>query len=229
MTGKIYGVGVGPGDPEMLTLKAVRIIKEADIICIPKADKEKCRAYMIAREAVPEIDKKQIIGFEFKMSSDRDAWSEMHREFYDQYKEYLAEGKKLAFLTIGDPAIYSTFGYIMKMAQADGFETEIVNGISSFCASAAAAGILLTENDEDIHIISGQGDIRDKLELPGTKIIMKSGRNISKIKKALKEYEDNRNSKIYAVSDCGTSDQKVYFGADEIPEDSGYMLTIMIK
>ena len=229
MSGILYGIGVGPGDPELLTLRAVRAIKEADVICLPKADKDRCRAYQIALPVVPELRYKKIISLDFEMTSDPAVLESMHKDFYSKYKELLMEGYNLAFLTIGDPTVYSTFGYIMKYAKADGIEVEIVSGITSFCGSAAASGIILSESDEDIHIISGQRDIDEELRLPGTKIIMKSGRNISTIKRKLMEMEERGDAHIYAVVDCGMETEQIFTSAFALPDDVKYMMTIIVK
>ena len=229
MAGILYGIGVGPGDPEMLTLRAVRAIKEADVICLPKADKYECRAFQIALPVVPELKYKKTISFDFEMTRDEEALAKMHAEFYEKYRQLIMEGYNLAFLTIGDPTVYSTFGYIMKLAKKDGIEVEIINGITSFCGSAAAAGTLLSERDENIHIISGQGNLEDDLRLPGTKIIMKSGRNVAQIKERLLEMEQAGNISVYAVVDCGMETEQIFNGAIMIPDDSKYMMTIIIK
>lgn len=229
MSGILYGIGVGPGDPEMLTLKAVRAIKEADVICLPKADKYECRAFQIALPAVPELKYKKTVSFDFEMTRDEDALAQMHETFYGKYKQLLMEGYSLAFLTIGDPTVYSTFGYIMKLAKKDGIEVEIINGITSFCGSAAAAGTLLSEKNENIHIISGQGNLEDELKLSGTKIIMKSGGNISQIKEFLLEKEKTEDVEIFAVIDCGMETEQIFKGAIMIPDDSKYMMTIIVK
>ena len=113
----------------------------------------------------------------------------------------LAEaGKTVAFLTIGDPTVYSTVGYILKLAEADGIPTELVNGVPSFCCAAAACGTVLAEGQEDIHILSGFNP--DKLALPGTKIIMKSGRKAAELKKDLLALEERAGSKVFAASDA---------------------------
>lgn len=229
MAGILYGIGVGPGDPEMLTLRAVRAIKEADVICLPKADKYECRAFQIALPAVPELKYKKTISFDFEMTKDEEALAKMHAEFYDKYRQLIMDGYNLAFLTIGDPTVYSTFGYIMKLAKKDGIEVEIINGITSFCGSAAAAGILLSERDENIHIISGQGNLEEELKISGTKIIMKSGRNVASIKERLLELEQADKISVYAVVDCGMETEQIFNGAIMIPDDSKYMMTIIIK
>ncbi len=229
MTGVLYGIGVGPGDPEMMTLRAVRAIKEADVICLPKSDKTKCRAYQIALPVVPELKYKKIISFDFEMTKDVEALEQMHKEFYAKYKKLVLEGYNLAFLTIGDPTIYSTFGYIMKLAKADGIEVEIVNGITSFCGSAAACGTLISEREENVHILSGQGDLTEELKLSGTKIIMKSGKNIATIKEQLVELENEGKVSVSAVIDCGMETEQIYNSALMIPDESRYMMTIIVK
>ncbi len=229
MTGILYGIGVGPGDPEMLTLRAVRAIKEADVICLPRAEKEKCRAYQIALPVVPELGYKKIISLDFEMTRDEAALETMHREFYKKYKQLLLDGYKLAFLTIGDPTVYSTFGYIMKLAKADGIEVEIINGVTSFCGTAAASGILISEKDENVHILSGQGNLDDELNQSGTKIIMKSGKNISEIKQKLVELEAAGKVTVNAVIDCGMETEQIFRSAMTIPDDSKYMMTIIVK
>ena len=89
MAGVLFGIGVGPGEPEMLTLKAVKAIKEADVICLPKADKDKCRAYQIALPVVPEIRYKKTISLDFEMTSDVERLEQIHGEFYQKYKQLL--------------------------------------------------------------------------------------------------------------------------------------------
>ena len=229
MLGVLYGIGVGPGDPDMLTLKAIKAIKEADVICLPRAEKDKCRAYQIALPVVPEIKYKKIISMDFEMTKDEERLRNMHQEFYNKYKQLLLEGYNLAFLTIGDPTIYSTFGYIMHMAKKDGIEVEIINGITSFCGTAASANVLISEGNESVHIISGQGDLDEELKLSGTKIIMKSGRNISAIKEKLIDLEEQGKANIYAVIECGMETEQIFTSAMTIPDDSKYMITIIVK
>ncbi len=229
MAGILYGVGVGPGDSELLTLKAVRTIKEADIICLPRADKEQCRAYQIALPVVPELKYKKIISLDFEMTKDEAELERLHSDFYQKYRKLLVDGFDLCFLTIGDPTVYSTFGYIMKYAKKDGIEVEVINGITAFCGSAASLGMILSEGDDDIHIISGQKNLDDDLKLSGTKIIMKSGRNIAQIKEKLVELEAEGKINVYAVIDCGMETEKIFNSAMAIPDNSRYMMTIIVK
>ncbi len=223
----MIGVGVGPGDPELLTLKAVKRIKEADVICLPRKEREDCRAYRIAVQAVPELAEKEILGFEFEMTSDPGKLAALHRDIYDRVRPLAEAGKTVAFLTIGDPTVYSTVGYILKLAEADSVGTEIANGVTSFCCAAAACGTVLAEGTEDIHILSDFSP--EKLALPGTKIIMKSGRKAAELKKDLLALEERAGSKVFAASDVGMPGERVFRGASELPEEGRYMTTVIVK
>ncbi|MBQ6230376.1 MAG: precorrin-2 C(20)-methyltransferase [Eubacterium sp.] len=228
--GILMGVGVGVGDPEDMTLKAVRCIKESDIVCIPRKDKTKCRAYKIAREAVPEIDEKELLCLEFEMIKDEEALQKMHREIYEELKGYVEEGKKISLLTIGDPTVYSTFAYIAEQAEKDGVPVRIINGINSFCAAAAGLGISLCEGETPLHIIS---DLKD-LQQRGTKIIMKCAGAMARIKSQLRELEQKAESKgskleVFAVSDAGMPQEKRYFSLDELPDEVPYMTTFIVR
>lgn len=229
MNGKLYGIGVGPGEPDLLTIKAVNTIKNADLICIPTTSKETCRAYQIVEKEIPEIKDKKCICFDCKMTRDANELERIHNDAFLAIKKELLNGRTIAFLTIGDPVVYSTFTGIMETAKSEGFYAETINGITSFTAAASALGIPLSEEDEEIHILTGQSDIKKIPELPGTKIIMKAGKNISKIKEILLNEEKKDRIRVYAVANCGTEKECRYYGASEIPEDTGYMTTIIIK
>ena len=117
----------------------------------------------------------------------------------------------------------------MKLAKADGIDVEIINGITSFCGTAAASGVMISEGDDTIHIISGQDDIDETLKYSGTKVIMKSGKNIEQIKAKLIELENQGRISVYAVIDCGMETEQIFTSSTTIPDDSRYMMTIIIK
>ena len=227
MSGILYGIGIGIGDPEDMTLKAVRLIKESDVIILPRKDISKCRAYQIAKESVPELGQKETIALEFEMTKDKTVSDANHRKIYETVKELVSCGKKVALLTIGDPALYSTYSYIADLAQKDGVETCAVSGVSSITACANSLGITLCEGDEQLHVIPGTKDIAQALDLPGTKVFMKCGRDMTLIKETLRNRKDDLS--VYAVSDHGTNNERRYFGIEELPEAGNYMLTMIIK
>lgn len=225
MFGKLFGVGVGPGDPELLTLKAVRVLEECDILAIPSKEKETCTAYQIAKKACPFIDKKEILSVDMPMTKDPVRLEESHQAGACSIEEKLKAGLSVAFLTLGDPCVYSTYLYVHKKVADSGYQTEIVNGIPSFCAAAAKLNIGLVEKEQPLLIIPGSYPIKDLLSLPGTKVLMKSGRKMGQVKEALEETD----LKVSMVENCGMEDEKIYQTLSDIPEQSGYFSLIIAK
>ena len=213
--GKLTGVGVGPGDPELLTLKAVRKIRESDVVVLPVSDRglevpvfsgenereedglnnyrNKCVAYQIVKKAVPQVKEK--------------------------LKMYLPVPM------IGDPSIYSTYMYLHKRILKMGYEAEMVPGIPSFCAAASRINDSLAEKEEQLHIIPASYGIGKALELSGTKIFMKAGRKLPELKRRLQ----GRSEKVIMIENCGMENEAVYQGTECIPEEGGYYALLIMK
>ena len=223
MLGKLYGVG--PGDPELLTLKAVRIIKESDIIAIPNREKNKCAAYKIVKQAIEDIDEKDFLYIDMPMTKDKEKLNKYHEAGKNIIIESLKQGKNIAFLTLGDPVIYSTYIYIHNFIKEAGYETEIINGITSFCACASKINEGLVERSQELHIIPGSYQIEESLSFPGTKVLMKSGKKIADVKERIKE----KNLKAVMIENCGMENEKVYEDLDHIPEKASYYSLIIVK
>ena len=226
MSAILYGAGVGPGDPGLITLKAAEVIKQADVIAIPEK-KEKCRAYQIAVKAVPEAESKEIIDLAFPMDHDENARKAQHEKLFEMIRERIADGKNVVFLTIGDPAIYSTFSYIADLAQQNGIKTRTISGVTSASACASALGIDLCLKDEALHIFPGSENIEEALKLPGTKVFMKGGSNLAKLKEILSKKGDSIS--VYAVSRCGMEDERIFASLNDIPDDAVYLTTVIVK
>lgn len=225
MAGKLYGIGVGPGDPELMTLKAVRILKECDVIAAPGKIPKETIAYRIAHGACPGIDGKTAVGIHMPMTKDKTVLEERHREGVRILRELLDSGKNTAFLTLGDPTVYSTYMYLHGEIQSAGYETEIVNGVPSFCAAAAKIPMSIAGKEEQIHIIPASYQIEEALQLSGTRILMKAGKKIPDVKRVLKEREDD----VILVENCGMERERIVFGAEQIPEDAGYYTLLFVK
>lgn len=225
MSGKLYGVGVGPGDPELLTIKALRLIREADRIAVPGNDPKESVAYKIVKGVYPELDEKEIMSVPMPMTKDRDTLEKAHAEGTKAVREVLEQGMNVVFLTLGDPTVYSTYLYIHKRIQELGFETEIVSGITSFCAVAARLNISLVEKAEPLHVIPASYQIEDALNLPGTKVLMKAGKKMREVKAKIKA----RGSEAVMIENCGMSNEKIYRSVEKIPEDAGYYSLIIVK
>ena len=226
MTGKLYGIGVGPGDPPLLTLKAVRIIRESEVIAVPGTVKEESVAYKIVKQAVPELDEKEIIAVPMPMTKDKALLEESHEKGAKMVEEILDSGRNVAFLTLGDPTVYATYIYIHKRVEKAGYDTEIISGITSFCAVAARLNIGLVEKAEPLHVIPASYQIEDALKLPGTKVLMKAGKKMKSVKETLKAMPD---CQVMMIENCGMENEKIYRSADEIDENAGYYSLIIVR
>ena len=109
MAGRLYGVGVGPGDPELMTIKACKIIRNCPVIAVPGKAPEETVAYQIAAGAEPAVREKELLGIHMPMTKDPKILEESHRAAVEKLKEELDAGKDVAFLTLGDPTVYSTY------------------------------------------------------------------------------------------------------------------------
>ena len=225
---KLYGIGVGPGDSELMTLKAVRLIRECDIIAIPASGKAVNAAYTIAKGAVPDIDEKQITEIAMPMVRDRKILDASHEAAAEQIMSILEQGKSIAFLTLGDPCVYSTYIYIHERVVAKGKEAEIIPGIPSFCAVSAKLNEGLTEASEALHIIPASYEgIEESMELKGTKVLMKSGKSIGKIKEMIQRQPGRWSAKM--VERCGMEGERIFNSAEEIDTEAGYFSIVVVK
>ncbi len=225
MTGILYGAGVGPGDPELMTLKAVRLIQENEIIAIPGTIPQESVAYKIAVQAVPELAQKTLLPLSMPMTHDRVKMEQNHDLAADLIEQYLKEGKNVVFLTLGDPTVYSTYIYVQKRLIDRGYQTQLVSGITSFCAAAARTNIPLVEWNEPLHVMPAVHKLDNPLDQPGTYILMKSGRKMNRVKELLRE----SGREVIMVENCGMEEEHIYHGVDAIPDDAGYYSLIIAK
>lgn len=225
MSGCLYSVGVGPGDPELMTLKAVKIIRNCQVLVLPAESKEKCVAYQIVRRAIPEIEDKTTVCLVMPMTKDKDRLEKSHREGTQKVAEVLDAGKDAAFLTLGDPTVYATSMYIHQRIAGMGYRTSIVSGVPSFCAAAAKLGVSLGEKQEQIHIIPASYDVEAAMQLPGTKILMKAGKKMPVVRQCVKEHH----GWAAMVENCGMAEEHLWINAEDMPEHSGYYTLVIVK
>jgi precorrin-2/cobalt-factor-2 C20-methyltransferase len=225
MAGILYGVGVGPGDPELMTGKACRILRENEVIAAPGEDVKETAAYRIAVRAVPEIADKTLLPVDMPMVMDRARLAAIHKKGAERIEKVLDEGRNVAFITLGDPTIYSTFSYLQEIVEADGYKTALVSGITSFCAAAAQLNLPLTKWNEPLHVISAVHRPDAAMDQPGTYVLMKSGKHMGVVKEMLRA----SGRKAAMVENCGMPGQKIYRSLDEIPDDAGYFSLIVAK
>lgn len=185
-TGKLYGLGIGPGDPELLTLKAYRILQAVPVIAYPAMENGKVLARAIVADYLrPEqIEIPMPLPFSPTRSS---------QPYYDIAAEkiaaHLSQGQDVAVLCEGEPFLYGTFMYLYNRL-ASRFTTEVVPGISSTMASAAQLGVPLTYRDDVLSIMPATLSaeiLRDRLAVTDTAVIIKLGRHFAKVRDVLSE------------------------------------------
>ena len=218
MTAKLYAIGVGPGDPQLLTLKAVNLINEADVIACPAKDNTPGVAYQIALAACPVIEQKEMLLLDFPMK--KSGLEEYHKKAAKSILSRLHAGKNVAFLTLGDPGFYSSFSYISKQIREEGYEIETVSGVPSFCAAAARCDLPLAIGEEKVLITAGEYQDHD-----GTLIVMKAGSRL----KEMKEQVLAAGKSAWLIENCGMPDERVYSNIDSMPDQAGYFSMLIIK
>lgn len=220
-----YAVGVGPGEPGLMTIKALKVLQQVQVIAAPVTKSGQTLALDIVRENM-DIQGKEIVYLSFPMTKDKDALVNNYQEQAQKILDLLEKGKRVAMVNIGDVSIYSTCSYIYEIISQK-YPSEMIAGVPSFCAAAAALGKSLAKGNEPVHIIPASYGIEDALSLDGNLIMMKSGKEYEKIYDAL----DKRNRLECAgmVQNCGLTDEKIYHGLPEKLEQESYFTTIIVN
>lgn len=229
MAGKLYGVGVGPGDPMLMTLKAVKCIEECDIIGIPAKEPGACTAWRIAAGAVTDIEDKEVLPVIVPMTKDYSLIEAAYDEGSERIRKVLDDGRNVAFLNLGDPTLYGTYMGIHKRITGMGYEAVIIPGVSSICAVAAKLGIPLGERSDEIHILPGSYGVEKIDSLSGTKVIMKSAGRADDVVQYLGKAQECGKCRVCAVTDCGMADEKVFTDIERMEERPGYFTTFIVR
>lgn len=231
--GKLYGIGVGPGDPELLTLKAVRVLKETAVIAIPKSKEESDSIALSIVKGAVDLSNKETLELMFPMTKDKEVLRKAREEAAAAICGRLKAGKDVACITLGDPMFYSTFSYLIPLLRerVPGVEIEIVPGISSVMASAAVTVTPLTEADERIAVIPAtyeQEKLRDILREFDTVVLMKVNRVFDKVLGLLEELE--LKEKALFIERCGGENQRVVRDLDSLKgEKLDYLSMVIVK
>jgi len=230
--GILYGIGAGPGDPELIPLKSVRILKDVDIVFAASSSKND---YSIAMEiARPHLGKDiRTIRLSFPMTADIEREKHAWKKNAETVTEYLNQGKDAAFITIGDPLTYSTYAYLVKEIKGLSPNTAIntIPGITSCQAAAALTNTPLTEGDESLLILSGLKE-KDRLKnLIGKAdniIFLKAYRNTQEICSAIEEMD--LTNKTTGVIRCGLNGEEVVTDIRKmLNKEPHYFTVLMIK
>ncbi|MGR3716218.1 MAG: precorrin-2 C(20)-methyltransferase [Thermohalobaculum sp.] len=181
MTGTLYGIGVGPGDPELMTLKAHRLISTARVVAYPAPDDGDSFARRIAAATIPgEAEEIPMI---VPMRADRFPAQQVYADAAEKIAAHLDQGTDVAVLCEGDPFFYSSFMYLFARLGTR-FPVEIVPGVTSLTACAAALRRPLTSRNDVLTVLPGplpDAEMRPRIEAAEAIAIMKVGRHLSRI------------------------------------------------
>lgn len=219
MEGKFVGIGVGPGDPELITVKAAKMLKMADVISVPKAHADKpSLALAIIKDILKEREKPpKVLRLVFPMTKDKDGLKKAWARNAQIVAEEVKKGKMVAFITLGDPMFYSTFIYICHSMQEEFPEVklEIIPGVTSLTACAASSRIPLAEREEIVAIIPSATDLKQIEEIAKhahNLVLMKGTQRLKDLVSILERCGFTKNSTVALVRRCTMPEEKVIVG-----------------
>jgi len=224
---KVYGIGLGPGDPELVTMKAVRIMEESDLVVVPQSNKTgRSLAKDIIKDLVPE---EKIYMYYFPMTGDKDDLDTKYAELADEVYKMLQDGKKICYVTIGDAPIYSTLNYLAGKLNKHGVQTDFIPGISAISAVSNLLSVPVTEKDESFCTIEMRDDtafMKECVEKFETVFVMKVHNKLEQLKEFVKEND----IKLAHVISRATLDDEIRLdlNSDEVKEIN-YLSTAILK
>ena len=222
--GKLYGVGVGPGDPELLTLKAVRVLREADVVLVPDSVKADKTALHIASAY---LQNKTVETVTTPMVRDKAVVDAAYTAAAGRICALLDQGRQVAFLTLGDPTVYSTYMYIHEKVLARGYDVEVVPGVPSFCAAAARLNLSLCQGSEPLLIVPASHGAEGLLDVKANKVFMKAGKSILELQSQLRDRGLLDHAAM--VENCSMENERVYPRFADLQEASGYFSLVIAK
>ena len=205
MNGTLFGVGLGPGDPELITLKTARLIRAAEVIAYPTLAGADSFARAIAADLIgPET---REIRMDIPMSTEREPAQDAYDAGAAEIADVLGSGKNVVCLCEGDPFFYGSFMYLHARL-ANTFDVEVVPGVTSITACAARAAMPLAARNERLTVLPGplpEDELRVRIEGAESVVIMKVGRHLAKIKSV--------------IDGLGLTDQATYVERATLPQE----------
>ena len=230
--GTLFGVGVGPGDPELLTLKALRIVQAAQVVCVPQSEtRTESYALGIVREYL-DTDKQEILRLPFPVD-DPEGAAGVWRVGADTLAQRLYCGQDVAFVTEGDPMLFSTFIYVLEAITAEhpSIPVEIVPGVSSVMAAAASSKVPLATHGQRLAVLPavyGIDDLSEAIASYDTIVLMKVNRELLKSLDNLKSL--GLTDKTVYVRRVTTPSEKVVDDVTQLTqEDIDYFSLLIVK
>ncbi|MCK4258126.1 MAG: precorrin-2 C(20)-methyltransferase [Halanaerobiales bacterium] len=232
MKGIFYGIGVGPGYQGLLTMQGYQILQKVNVIVLPvKKAGMKSIAYEIVKDYIPTDA--QILEQVYPMSYSSEVLDQAWKENTAEIAKYLDKGDEVAFLTLGDAFVFSTYSYIHQLLSKQGYNAETISGITSFQAASAKAGIPLVQGNEKLAVLPGTEDLEELeqiLKFFDTVVILKVNRVFEEIYAFLERKNLLTNS--YMVSNLGLKEEKIYLDIPSLDTDETklpYLTTLIIR
>jgi precorrin-2/cobalt-factor-2 C20-methyltransferase len=230
--GRFYGVGVGPGDPELLTLKAKRVLEEVDLLFCPHSRKGKRSLALSIVSGTVQRDW-ELVELILPMTKERRELTEYWHSAAREVIRFLAQGRSGAFITLGDPTLFSTFTYLMEeiKKEAPQIEFEIIPGISAVNYVSSRVQTALAEGEEKLLIVPGpykEKELAAYMDEFENIVLMKAGSQLEKIASAAADRPQR--FKTFLASRCGFPDE--YISRDLSNADKpelDYLTTVMLK
>jgi precorrin-2/cobalt-factor-2 C20-methyltransferase len=245
MTGKLYVVGIGPGDPELMTVKAMRVIREVPCIFVPKGREEGSSLALSIVQKILPLEGKEIVEAHFPMvktvssaecgarnTEEKQELDSKWNEIVEKVLTRVEKGMDVAFITIGDPGIYSTFFYLYDrlLARKPSLLIEIVPGISSINAAAARAGLSLGLGNDKIAILPANylDSLQETLEKFDTVVLMKVSKVFDTVKDTLTRM-GLMDAATY-VARAGMEDERIRKNIRQVKEeDLNYFSLVIVR
>lgn len=230
--GTLYGVGVGPGAPDLLTLRALRVLQSVDVLALPRSsDYGASVAWSIVSSLLKEQGAQERLKLTFPMSKEAEIVRPRVVAAVDAIGQRLLLGRSVAFLTEGDPSVFSTFGYVREEAQRRWPKlcVEIVPGVTSITSVAMVGGVPLADGHERVAIIPatyGVSDLVELLERFDTVVLMKLGAELPVILEALER--TGLTERAFFVSKATMAEQRIERDVRKLREEHGGCFAMMI-
>jgi precorrin-2/cobalt-factor-2 C20-methyltransferase len=230
--GVFYGIGVGPGDPDLLTVKAAKVLDACDMVITPvKKMGSTSVAFEIVKSHISDLSK--VIEMNFPMislSQEREALQKQWQENADEIEVLINQGKDVAFITLGDPMVFSTYSYVMEYLLKRNIEIITLSGVPSFCNLGAQLNIPLTQGEESLGIVAMTQpveEIRAILDAHQNIVVMKISANNAWM---AEELEARGLEKSFVlVSNIGMETQQVVRDIEVLKGKIPYLSTLLIK
>jgi len=219
VTGKVIGIGVGPGDPELITVKAAKTLATVDVVCVPKARNDKMSTALTMIQPILKERKKQpeILDLIFPMTKEGPALKRAWMTNAKKVAERAKKGESVAFITLGDPMFYSTFIYLCQNIKSmfPEIDLEIVPGVTSLTACAATCLQPLAEQDEAVVIIPYTFDsvhVGEIAKHANNLVFMKGAPELKDMFEVLENSGFTEDSTVALIQRCTMPGEKVIIG-----------------